>query len=152
MKPVSKKNIDDFLDCKVMAIAGASRDKKSFSAQVAEHLETLGYELWLINPYYEESLPGQRRLKSTGEIPSHIDHLLILTPSNATESIVKEAVDKGIKNIWVQQKSETPQAIQYGLDNDVNLIYNQCIFMFTQPTGIHKFHFKIKKFFGGIPS
>jgi len=64
---------------------------------------------------------------------------------------MKQTVDKGINNVWIQQQSETPEALKLGKENGINTIHHQCIFMFTQPTGIHKFHRGIKQFFGGLP-
>jgi predicted CoA-binding protein len=148
MKTITLYQIETFLNCKTIAIAGASRNAKSFSAQVAVHLKKLGYSLFLINPNFEQT---EQKLISISNLPEGINNLLIITPKNQTESVLKQAIDKGIKNIWIQQTSDTPEAITLGLENNINLIYRQCIFMFTQPTGIHKFHYGLKKFFGSVP-
>ncbi|MDD4971212.1 MAG: CoA-binding protein [Paludibacter sp.] len=151
MKPITKQNITDFLDCQSMAIAGASRNEKSFSAQVAKHLDTLGYDLWLVNPEFEQVKADTHRVQSIMQLPSEIDHLLVLTSKSQTEMVINHAIAKGIKHIWIQQQSETLNAIEFSEDNNVNLIHNHCIFMFTQPEGIHKFHCRLKQFFGGLP-
>ena len=151
MKPITKQNISDFLDCNTMAIAGASRNEKSFSAQVARHLDTLGYDLWLVNPEFEQIIEGTHRVQSVMQLPSEINNLLVLTSKGQTEMVVNHAIVRGIKHIWIQQQSETSNAIELSEKTDVNLVYNQCIFMFTQPEGIHKFHCRLKQFFGGLP-
>jgi predicted CoA-binding protein len=68
-----------------------------------------------------------------------------------TESVVRQAIENGMDNIWIQQTSETSAAIELAQTNKVNVIHHQCIFMFTQPTGIHKFHRTIKRVFGSLP-
>jgi len=68
-----------------------------------------------------------------------------------TTSVIQQAIEKGIGNIWIQQKSETPEALELCRKNNINLIHNHCIFMFSQPEGLHKFHYGMKKFFGTIP-
>ena len=151
MELITKQQIDHFLDCKAMAIAGASRDEKSFSAQVANHLTKLGYRLWFINPQFGPDEKENCRVQSVSELPNDITHLLVLTPAIQTESVVAEAISKGIKNLWIQQYSETANALKMARDKGINLVHHQCIFMFSQPEGMHKFHHRLKKIFGSLP-
>lgn len=151
MKITSRLNIDNFVGCKVMAIAGASRDPKSFSAQVADHLSQQGYELWLVNPQFEVTDLAARRVQNIRSLPTGLNHMLVLTPASQTEEVVRNAYDQGIRNVWIQQQSETPAALDFAYENNMNVVWNHCIFMFTRPTGIHRFHYRIKKFFRGIP-
>ena len=150
MELITLKKINHFLDCKTMAIAGASRNEKSFSAQVAKHLTKLGYNLWFVNPGFEPNQTANQRVQSVSLLPEGI-HLLVLTPQNQTESVMQQAVDKGIKDVWIQQQSETIDAVNLGRKNKINLVSGQCIFMFSQPEGMHKFHHRIKKLFGSLP-
>jgi len=151
MQLISIQNIDRFLNCKLIAVAGASRKEKSFSATAITHLRSQGYTVLSINPNFVENNAGRNEFKSVKDLPKGVNNLLVLTNPTQTLSVVKPAVERGIKNIWVQQKSETPEVITLCSSNKVNLIYNQCIFMFTHPEGIHKFHYHLKKFFGAIP-
>ena len=151
MQLISFQNIDRFLNCKVIAVAGASRKEKSFSASAIAHLRYKGYTVLSINPNFVENIAAQNEFKSVNDLPKKVTNLLVITNPAQTLSVVKSAIERGIKNIWIQQKSETPEVIALCTSNKVNLIYNHCIFMFTQPEGMHKFHYNIKKFFGGIP-
>ena len=151
MELISKQRIDHFLDCKSMAIVGASRNEKSFSAQVGKHLSQLGYNLWYVNPGFEPQEAENRKIPSVAMLPDNVNHLLVLTPKSQTQSVVQQAIDKGIKDLWIQQQSETSEALQLARDNNLNTVHHMCIFMFTEPTGIHKFHHRVKKFFGTLP-
>jgi len=151
MKITTRQNIDDFINCKIMALAGASRDEKSFSGQVAAHLTKLGYKLLLINPAFGKNPEGANQYSNVADLPDNITHLLVITPAAQTESVIKQAIGKGIKNIWIQQSSDTAAALKLAEANDINLVFGHCIFMFTQPEGFHRFHFRVKKLFGGIP-
>ena len=151
MQPISLQQINRFVAGQTIAIAGASRKEKSFSAEVAKHLNELNYKLWLVNPNFETDEPENLKVKSMGKLPSDLNHLLVLTPAAETEGVVKQAIEQGIDNIWIQQNSETSAAIELALSNKVNLIHHQCIFMFTQPKGVHKFHYSLRKFFGRMP-
>lgn len=151
MELISKQKIDYFLDCKSIAIVGASRNEKSFSAQVAKQLSKIGYRLWYVNPQFTSQEMDLGRTWTVALLPENVNHLLVLTPKSQTESVVQQAIDKGIKDIWIQQQSETPEALKLAQQNNLNVVHHQCIFMYTQPEGIHKFHHRVKKFFGSLP-
>ena len=151
MEFISKQKIDHFLDCKSMAIAGVSRNEKSFSAQVAKHLSQLGYNLWYVNPQFEPHEVENQRIRSIAMLPANVNHLLVLTSKGQTESVVQQAIAKGIKNVWIQQYSQTRQALELAQHNSLNMVHNQCVLMFAKPEGIHKFHHRLKKLFGSLP-
>ena len=152
MQLISFQNIDRFLNGKIIAVAGASRKEKSFSASVCSHLWAKGYTVVRINPNFVTNNKQKNEFKSVLDLPEGVNSLLVLANPAQTLSVVKSAIEeRGIKNIWIQQKSETPEVIGFCRANKVNLIYNHCIFMFTHPDGMHKFHYNLKKLFGGIP-
>ena len=151
MQLITQQQIDRFVAGKTIAIVGASRKEKSFSADVAKHLKELNYKLWFVNPNYEIDEPVNSKVQAIKTLPKDVKHLLVLTPATETESVVKQAIENGMDNIWIQQNSETTAAIELALANKVNLIHHQCIFMFTKPSGIHKFHYTIKRVFGSLP-
>lgn len=151
MQPITQQQINRFVASKTIAIAGASRNDKSFSADVAKHLKELNYKLWFVNPNYETDEPQNFKIQSIKRLPNDVKNLLVLTPATETEVVVKQAIEKGMDNIWIQQKSETTAAIELAQNNSVNLIHHLCIFMFTKPTGIHKFHHTIKRVFCSLP-
>ncbi len=151
MQLITQQQINGFVSGSTIAIAGASRKEKSFSAEVAKHLAAQNYNLWFVNPNFEKSELKEKKVSSISDLPKEVKHLLVLTPATETEAVVSEAISKGINNIWIQQKSETTAAIELAHQNKVNLIHHHCIFMFTNPTGMHKFHRNLKSVFGKLP-
>lgn len=152
MQKNSLQDIEKFVSCRQLAVAGVSRKKQSFSASVIEHLKSKDYTVYSINPNFDENDADLKEFKSVADLPEDVHHLLVLTNPSQTLSVVKSAFDRGINNIWVQQKSETPEVVEFCNTNNINVILHQCIFMFTQPVGMHKFHYRLKKFFGGLPA
>jgi predicted CoA-binding protein len=99
-----------------------------------------------------EDINGEKCYKSIDELPENVDRIFIVTPAKETAETVRMSLEKGIRNIWIQQQSETPEALELLKDQDVNLIYKKCIFMFADPVkGPHKFHRFINKLFGAYP-
>lgn len=151
MKTNSRQDIDNFIKARSIAIAGVSRNSQSFSAQVVTHLSKQDYELMLINPAFDDS-SDPHKFKQVSDLPNKVNHLLILTPSAQTYGIIQQAIEKGIKNIWIQQQSETPDALLLAKSSNLNIVYGQCIFMFTNPAGFHKLHYHVNRIFRLLPS
>ncbi|MCX6250064.1 MAG: CoA-binding protein [Bacteroidetes bacterium] len=147
----SRKTIESFLEPRKMAIAGVSRDPKKFGNVAFTGLKEKGFDLYPIHPS-ASGINGTICYKDITSLSPGIKNLLILTSRRNTFGIVKEAVDSGITSIWIQQMSETKEAIDYANSKGVNLVTGQCILMWTDPVkGFHKFHKNVKKFFGALP-
>jgi len=148
---IKAEAINSFFKTQPIAIIGVSRKKNHFSNEVYKKMKEKGLNVIAINPNTDKVLEDicYPNLKS---IPNKIESAVILTAAKNTDAIVKEAVEYGIKNLWIQQKSETKAAIEMAEQNNINVIHHQCIMMFTEPvTGFHKFHKSIKKLFGKLP-
>lgn len=90
--------------------------------------------------------------KSASELPKDVKHLFIVTPQKETVGIAVEAVNKGFEMIWIQQKSETPEAVKIIQNAGIPLIYKKCLMMFADPVkGVHGFYRFIAIAFGGYP-
>jgi predicted CoA-binding protein len=148
---VTITDIQQFLEPKKMAVAGASRNPKKFGGMVFRELLKKGYDVYPINPETRE-IEGVKCYASVHDLPEEVKHLLIVTPPKNTDEILRSAIDHGLTQIWVQQRSDTPETIRIAGEHPVKLITGKCIFMFAQPvTGFHKFHRFVRGFFGRLP-
>ncbi len=148
---ITKKQINAFLEPKKLAIAGVSRNEKKFGGQIYKEMKKNGFDIAPVNPNISE-INGSVCYKDITSIPDDYEHLLIITPSSASEELVNQAVKKKIKSIWIQQKSDTPESIKIAKENNIDLIHGKCIFMFAEPVAsIHNFHRTLLKFFGKYP-
>ena len=147
----TKASVDLFLSSQKIAIAGVSRDPKKFGYQVFSQLKEKGYEVYPINPNVD-SLDGTPCFRSVSSLPLNVHSLVIITPKKQTRNVVADAISKGIDSIWIQQMSDTPEAIELTRAHPINLVTGECILMHTEPvSGFHKFHRNLRKFFGGMP-
>ena len=147
----SLTSIQSFLEPKKLAIAGVSRNPKKFGRAVYEHLKGGGFELYPVNPNLQE-LDGKECYKSIKDLPGEVDRIYIVTPPGETVESVKLSLDKGMRNIWIQQGSDTSEALELLKDKDINLIHNKCIFMYAEPVkGPHAFHRLLNRIFGIYP-
>jgi uncharacterized protein len=148
---VTQKQIDSFFSLDSFAVIGVSREPKKFGNAVFKEMKAKNLKVYPVHPELEKVGDDvcYKNLQSLPRIPKA---LIISVNKNKTLETVKDAVDAGIKNIWIQQMSETPEAIDFCEKNNVNLIHRQCVFMFLEPVqGFHKFHRFLKSIFGKIP-
>ncbi len=146
-----KKKIDQFMACNKFAIAGVSRNKNKFGNAVFRELKKKNYDIVPVNPNME-NFSGEKCYRSIADLPSGIEGLIVTTRPDASLEIIKEALGKGIKNIFLQQGAQNSEIIEFAGSNGINLVYGQCVLMFAKPTGIHKFHERIARFFRFYPN
>lgn len=148
---VKKETIEKFLASKKIALAGASRNPKKFGNKVFDALKQKNYEVLPVNPN-ADFIGGVKTYPDVNSLPDDCKSLIILTKQEQTDKLVSDAVSKGIQNIWIQQMSETKTALEAARNNNINLIYKECIFMHLQPVnGVHAFHRFMRKVFGKLP-
>jgi len=140
--------IDNFLKTDKVAIAGVSKNEKKFGFLIYKKLKEIIPQIYPINPN-ADLIDGSKVYKSFDELPEGIENLFIVTKKDKTKDVISEAVKYGIKNIWIQQMSETNEALELANQNSLNIIYKKCLFMYADPvTGIHNFHRFVAKLFG----
>ena len=144
------KQIETFMASQPIAIAGVSRNPQKFGHAVFKELKEKGLNVIPVNPTEKEIL-GAKTFADIKSLPSDVGGVVIVTKKSKTASLVREAREKGIKNIWIQQSSDTPEALKELEGSDINTITGECILMYHKPHGFHKFHRAIKKLFGSYP-
>lgn len=145
------KTINDFLSTKTMAMAGVSRNPKKFSRVVFKHLTDNGFTVYPINPNTDQ-IEETKCYPEIASLPNEVDRLYIVTPKKESQTILEEAIKKGIKKVWIQQMSDTKDVLSLAEENKMDIISKECMFMFADPvSGPHKFHRFIKKLFGRYP-
>ena len=143
--------IKEFLDQKTLAIVGMSRSKKKFSSMLYKNLKAKGYRLFAVNPNFVNN-HGEACFDSILSLPEPVDGVVIIVPPNQTKKVVKDAISAGINHIWIQQGAESQEAIDLCEKNNINVIHNQCILMFAEPSGFpHKLHHHVWGLLGKLP-
>ena len=144
------KQITDFLDSQPIALVGVSRNPKKFGYSVFKELKEKGMNLIPVNPAATEIM-GEKSYQNVAMLPSDVKGIIVLTKKDKTAAVVREAKEKGIKQIWIQQMAESKEALDELNASDINYITGECILMHYKPHSVHKFHRGLKKFFGSFP-
>jgi hypothetical protein len=144
-------NIRHFMNQQNMGIIGVSRKKSKFGNTIFKELKAKGYDLYPVHPEME-TFEQETCVKNIDLLPDDVSTLIICTKPAQVPDLVKQAIKKGISNIWLQQGASNDEAIEYAKSHNINIIHKQCVLMFAEPVqSIHSFHRSINKFFGVYP-
>ena len=101
--------IETFLSAKTYGVAGASNNRDKYGNKVLRTYLQNGRTAIPIHPALDE-VEGERAYAKIADAPS-MESLSIITPPAVTERIVDEAIDAGVKHLWMQPGAESEPAI-----------------------------------------
>lgn len=115
------QQIEQFLDGSPHAGAGASPNPQKYGNMVLRLYMDHGREVFPINPNADEieGLKSYPDLKSLPNVPHGIS---IITWPAVTKTIVDQAIESGVKHLWMQPGAESKEAIQRAKDAGMNII------------------------------
>lgn len=148
----SQESVNNFLNCKNLAIVGVSRKSSKFGNAIYKELKKKGFNVYGVNPKLE-NIDGDKCFSSLRELKGKVEGIVNVVSKSQTKEVVMEANEVGIKNIWMQQGSESEEAINFCKENGINEIHKECILMFAEPVNsIHGVHRWLWKIAGKLPS
>jgi uncharacterized protein len=106
-----KQKIDAFLEGDRFAVVGASKDRSKYGNKVLRVYVQKGRDVVAVNPH-EDTIENVQTYAKLSDVPGSIHGISVITPPQVTESIVQEAIDLGIKHIWMQPGAESDKAIE----------------------------------------
>src|SRR5262245_61037934 len=116
-----QQQIKEFLDGKRFAVVGASQDRTKYGNKVLRVYQQNRMEAIPVNPKADE-IEGAKAYPDLASIPGEIHGVSIITPPAVTERVVGEAIQKGIKHIWMQPGAESDPAISVAEAAGANVI------------------------------
>jgi len=146
----SQSSVEQFLAQRHLGLVGVSRSGKKVGNMVLRALTKKGYRVSVVHPEAAE-IDGVRCVPSVSELPDEVGGLVLVTPSEQTEKLVREAAGAGVRRIWMQQGAESGVAIELCRESGIDLVHGECILMFAEPAGVHRFHRWIWELLGKLP-
>ena len=117
----TEDKIESFLAGKRFAVVGASRDRAKYGNKVLRAYQQNNLEVFPVNPSADE-VEGLRAYPDLASLPGSVDGVSIVTPPEITQQAVEQAVQLGVKNIWLQPGAESQAAIRDAERAEVNLL------------------------------
>jgi predicted CoA-binding protein len=113
--------IEEFFKSPEFAVIGASNDRIKYGNKVLRCYMQHNMTVYPVHPY-EQLIEDVPVFSSIMELPDEVKSISIITPPPITEKIVSQAIDKGIKNIWMQPGAESEKAIKECIEHQINVI------------------------------
>lgn len=113
---------------RTVAVVGLSDKPERDSNEVARYLQSKGYRIVPVNPLLSEVL-GERAYPSLSSIPPeiHIDIVDIFRRSDQVPPIVEEAIQRGVRVVWMQLGVENSAAAATATARGLTVVENLCI-------------------------
>jgi len=122
----SDKQIKKILEMKNVIVIGMSRHSEKAAHFVPKYLHENGFNITPVNPTADEILE-KKCFKEINDVHDEIDVVDIFRPSDQVLPIIKEAIKKNPKVIWLQEEIHNEEAEQLARDAGIDVVFNRCM-------------------------
>jgi hypothetical protein len=95
---------------KVVAVIGASNDRRKFGNRALRAYRDQGYDVIPINPH-EATVEGVKAYRSILDVPVKVDMASFYVPPEIGEQIIDEVAQKGVAEVWLNPGAESDELI-----------------------------------------
>jgi len=120
---MSKDPIQEFLDGDSFAVAGASTDRDKYGNKVLRVYMQNDLRVYPLN-VKADAVEGLQAYADLAALPEAVHGLSLVTPPAVTEAIVQQAIDLGIRHLWIQPGAESERAIELATEHGLNVIHS----------------------------
>lgn len=111
MTSTIEQRIERFLQSPAFGVAGASADRSKFGNRVLRAYVEHGMKAIPVNPR-ERAIEGVPCVASVSDLPLEAKSLSIITPPPVTEVVVRQAIERGVRSVWMQPGAESAAAVE----------------------------------------
>lgn len=112
---------EKFFASGAFGVVGASSNREKYGNKVLRCYLQNERKAIPVNPK-EPTVEGVRSVATVRELPPEVESISVITPPPVTEQVVAAAIEKGIKNIWMQPGAESEKAVALCEQAGVNVI------------------------------
>ena len=122
----SDDQIKKILEMKNVVVIGMSRHSEKAAHFVPKYLHENGFNITPVNPKSDEIL-DKKCYDRINDVPDEIDIVDVFRPSDQVLEIIKEAIKKNPKVIWLQEGIHNHEAEQLARDAGIDVVFNRCM-------------------------
>ena len=111
---------------KNIAVVGLSPDESKPSNETAKFLIERGFNIFPVYPKFDEIL-GRKVYRNLTQIDENIDIAVMFRKGEFASELVKDAVKKGVKTLWLQLGITNDAAGTVARENGINFVQDKCI-------------------------
>lgn len=116
-----QEQIKQFLASPAFGVVGASTNRQKYGNKVLRCYLQNGKKVIPVNPN-EPEIEGTECVATISDLPPDVLSISMITPPAVTLKLIPLALQKGIKNIWMQPGAEHPDAVALCIEQGVNVI------------------------------
>ncbi|MGE5308215.1 MAG: CoA-binding protein [Deltaproteobacteria bacterium] len=110
---------------KEIAVVGVSSNREKYGYQIFSDLLNAGFRVQGVNPRLPDLL-GRKIYPSLRDLPVKPDMVITVVPPDVTGSVTDQAIELGIKELWMQPGSESEAAVRKAREHGITVTYNAC--------------------------
>jgi predicted CoA-binding protein len=113
-------------ESKTIAVVGLSGNPARPSHEVADYLQKQGYQIIPVNPYVTEVL-GEKSYPDLLSVPGTIDVVEVFRKPDAVPEVVRQAILKKAKVVWMQPGAENYDAADVAEAAGLRTVVGMCM-------------------------
>jgi predicted CoA-binding protein len=106
---------------KVVAVVGASSNRRKFGNKALRAFEHQGHTVIPVNPN-EPEVEGHRTYPRVTDVPGHIDMATIYVPADQGVIVMDDIARKGIAEVWLNPGADEPIVVNRARELGLNVI------------------------------
>jgi uncharacterized protein len=95
---------------KVVAVVGASKNRRKFGNRALRAYREQGYTVVPINPH-EREIEGLKAYPSVQDVPGPIDLATFYVPPDIGAKVIHDVIAKGIPEVWLNPGADSDELI-----------------------------------------
>ncbi len=127
-----------FWEHESFVVVGDSRNR-GFPLLTYRGLKQLGKKVLPVD-LSGDSIEGDDTLRTADDLPAGFEAAVLELPREKTAGVIAELAEKGIRNIWIHQGTDTPEALEAAKSKGLNVVHGSCAVMYVNCTSFHKIH------------
>jgi len=109
------------LNFKNWAVVGATNKKNKYSYKIVKTLKENGYNVYPINPEFEE-IAGLKCYDKLSSVEHNIDVVDLIVKPEIGIKIMKEIKELKIENVWLQPGARSKEIKKFAAENKINIV------------------------------
>ncbi len=113
------------------AVVGVSDNREKYGNIIFRALRDAGYRVYAIHPKLTE-VEGEKVYQHITELPEVPDVVDFVIPPQAVPAMLEECATHGVKRVWMQPGSESPEALALAKNLGIEAVSDACILIQQQ--------------------
>jgi predicted CoA-binding protein len=106
---------------RVVAVVGASNNRKKFGNKAVRAFASQGYTVIPINPH-ASTIEGLQTFRSVLDVPGPIDMATVYVPAAAGIGVMDELARKGVGEVWLNPGADEPEVVERARTLGLNVV------------------------------